>query len=95
MTNFDHFGYGLLTVFQLATAEGWTSVLYLGQDTTSDFAVIYYVSLLWIGSLVVISLTFAALESVWEGDIEDTEEEDEGPGYLAKFFQKVKWAPES
>ena len=28
ITNFDHFGLSLLTVFQCVTLEGWTDVLY-------------------------------------------------------------------
>lgn len=61
-TGFDHFGQALLTIFQSITMEGWTDVMYTQMDATGDaFAVIYFVSLVVLGSFFLLNLTLAVI----------------------------------
>ena len=39
ITNFDHFGFAMLTVFQCITMEGWTNVLYDVRHITCLFCI--------------------------------------------------------
>lgn len=43
ITNFDNFGFAMLTVFQCITMEGWTNVLYNVSPLNVSF-VLYIVS---------------------------------------------------
>ncbi|CAF1094276.1 unnamed protein product [Rotaria sordida] len=60
--NFDNFGLAMLTVFQCITMEGWTSILYRMNDAIGrEWAWIYFVSLIIIGSFFVMNLVLGVL----------------------------------
>ena len=42
ITNFDHFGLSMLTVFQCVTLEGWTDVLYWVRQCCVHFNSLYH-----------------------------------------------------
>ena len=33
ITNFDHLGWAMLTIFQMMTVEGWTKIMYNLMDS--------------------------------------------------------------
>uniref|UniRef100_A0A8C4WR28 Voltage-dependent L-type calcium channel subunit alpha n=1 Tax=Eptatretus burgeri TaxID=7764 RepID=A0A8C4WR28_EPTBU len=62
ITNFDNFGFAMLTVFQCITMEGWTDVLYWMQDAIGyELPWIYFVSLVIFGSFFVLNLVLGVL----------------------------------
>ncbi|OQV13004.1 Muscle calcium channel subunit alpha-1 [Hypsibius exemplaris] len=66
ITSFDNFGLAMLTVFQCLTMEGWTSVLYWMNDALgSDWPWIYFVSLIIIGSFLVMNLILGVLSGMF------------------------------
>ncbi|KAF4703461.1 hypothetical protein FOZ63_018268, partial [Perkinsus olseni] len=64
ITRFDNLLGAALTVFQSITLEGWTDVMYLLQDSHSDwFASAYFVVLIIVGSFFLLNV---ALAVVWD-----------------------------
>ncbi|OMJ79317.1 hypothetical protein SteCoe_20698 [Stentor coeruleus] len=61
--SFDNFFYALLTVFQILTLEGWTSILVLTETCFSYFSIIYFFLLIIFGSLLIFNLTVAVITS--------------------------------
>jgi len=70
VTHFDNIMGAILTIFQVMTYEGWTVNMYLVEDAFSQFAIMYFVMLIFVGPvfavqlfLVVISNKFAETRS--------------------------------
>ncbi|KAF4672946.1 hypothetical protein FOL47_011216 [Perkinsus chesapeaki] len=64
ITRFDSLPGAALTVFQSITLEGWTDVMYLLQDSHSDwFASVYFIILIIVGSFFLLNV---ALAVVWD-----------------------------
>nr|CCA23261.1 hypothetical protein ALNC14_094040 [Albugo laibachii Nc14] len=64
LTNFDHIGHALLTLFQGITLEGWTSVMYNYQDASSwYFATFYFIVYTIVGAFFLLQFVFAV---IWE-----------------------------
>uniref|UniRef100_A0A1I8GVU8 Voltage-dependent L-type calcium channel subunit alpha n=1 Tax=Macrostomum lignano TaxID=282301 RepID=A0A1I8GVU8_9PLAT len=62
ITNFDNIGLAMLTVFQCITMEGWTDVMYYVTDSMGpEFAWMYFVSLIILGSFFVMNLVLGVL----------------------------------
>jgi len=67
--NFDTFGAGMLSVFQVLTGENWNEILYDGIEAGGYFTVVYFLILVVIGNFIVLNLTLAILLSNFdEGD---------------------------
>ncbi|CAF0938668.1 unnamed protein product [Rotaria sordida] len=81
--NFDNFGLAMLTVFQCITMEGWTSVLYKMNDAIGrDWAWIYFVSLIIIGSFFVMNLVLGVLSGEFSKEREKAKQRGD--------FQKLR-----
>ncbi|XP_028178504.1 muscle calcium channel subunit alpha-1-like isoform X1 [Ostrinia furnacalis] len=62
ITNFDHIGYSMLTVFQCITLEGWTDIMYAIADVKGNtWAWIYFVTLVIFGNFFVMNLILGVL----------------------------------
>uniref|UniRef100_A0A7S1U343 Ion transport domain-containing protein n=1 Tax=Phaeomonas parva TaxID=124430 RepID=A0A7S1U343_9STRA len=63
ITNFDNIFSALLSCFQAVTMEGWTDIMYQIQDgVNGPIGSIFFVSLIVIGSFVMLSLVLAVVE---------------------------------
>ncbi|CAD7929325.1 unnamed protein product [Amoebophrya sp. A120] len=64
ITNFNNFLNSVIVIFQCITLEGWTDIMYMGQDAHSnDFAFIYFLFLVITGSFFLLNV---ALAVVWD-----------------------------
>ena len=62
ITNFDNIGYGMLTVFQCITMEGWTDVMYWTSDAIgATYTWLYFVPLIILGSFFMLNLVLGVL----------------------------------
>ena len=62
ITVFDNLGYGLLTVFQFITLEGWSKVMYNLMDSNiSWMAAFYSILLIMIGAFFLLNVILAVL----------------------------------
>ena len=59
--NFDNLLFAMLTIFTCITREHWTYVMAWTMDSVSGFACIYYISLLILGSYLVLNLGLAVI----------------------------------
>ncbi|KAL4226359.1 Voltage-dependent calcium channel type D subunit alpha-1 [Mactra antiquata] len=109
ITNFDHFGLAMLTVFQCITMEGWTDVLYSINDAMgNEWPWIYFLSLIILGSFFVLNLVLGVLSGEFSkerekakarGDFqklrEKTQIEEDLRGYLDWITQAEMMDPEN
>eukprot|EP00736_Rhodelphis_marinus_P010022 Rmarinus@m.20403 len=65
VTSFDNFGWALLTNFQVLTLEGWTDIMYMCQDGVSNWAWLYFVTLVFVGSMFVVNLMLAVISTTF------------------------------
>ena len=64
--SFDNIGYAFIVIFQIVTLESWITIMYHVQDAHTEYAWVYFVLVIVIGSffllnmvLVVISVQFS------------------------------------
>ncbi|CAM9972784.1 unnamed protein product [Lampetra fluviatilis] len=87
VTNFDSFGFAMLTVFQCITLEGWTDVLYWVNDAVgNDWPWIYFVNLIIVGSFFVLNLVLGVLS----GEFSKEREKAKARGDFQKLREKQK-----
>ncbi|ETE66996.1 Voltage-dependent L-type calcium channel subunit alpha-1D, partial [Ophiophagus hannah] len=85
ITNFDNFGYAMLTVFQCITMEGWTDVLYWMNDAMGfELPWVYFVSLVIFGSFFVLNLVLGVLS----GEFSKEREKAKARGDFQKLREK-------
>lgn len=63
VTNFDNILYSFLTTFQCVTLEGWTVIMIMIQKAYSDYVVLYFIPLVFIGAFFLVNITLAVLKS--------------------------------
>ncbi|KAK3271420.1 hypothetical protein CYMTET_20228 [Cymbomonas tetramitiformis] len=59
--SFDNLALAIYTVFQSMTLEGWVDILYVMQDAMGYLTTVYCVSLVMVGSYVVVNLALAVI----------------------------------
>lgn len=85
ITNFDHFGLAMLTVFQCITMEGWTDVMYYVNDAVgTEWPWTYFISLIIIGSFFVLNLVLGVLS----GEFSKEREKAKARGDFQKLREK-------
>ncbi|XP_076090136.1 muscle calcium channel subunit alpha-1-like isoform X9 [Mytilus galloprovincialis] len=85
ITNFDNFGFAMLTVFQCITMEGWTNVLYNINDAVgNEWPWTYFISLIIIGSFFVLNLVLGVLS----GEFSKEREKAKARGDFQKLREK-------
>jgi len=71
-SNYDNFGVGMLTTFQILSGENWNEVLYDAINSTSYGAIVYFLLVVVIGNFLVLNLFLAILLSKFStGDAPD------------------------
>jgi hypothetical protein len=75
--NFDDLGSAMVTVFQILTGENWNSVMYEAWNCCGWSSLLYFVSLVIIGSFIVFNLLIAIMLQNFEGGGDDDEDEDD------------------
>ena len=61
-SNFDHIGFAFLTIFQCATLEGWSHIMYMFQDSYSQIvSSFYFIILIFVCFYFVLNLTIAVM----------------------------------
>nr|XP_006819159.1 PREDICTED: voltage-dependent P/Q-type calcium channel subunit alpha-1A-like [Saccoglossus kowalevskii] len=74
ITNFDHVGFSMLTVFQCITMEGWTDVLYMTNNASgSTWTWLYFVPLIILGSFFMLNLVLGVLSGEFAKERERVE----------------------
>ncbi|XP_063720723.1 voltage-dependent calcium channel type A subunit alpha-1-like isoform X3 [Symsagittifera roscoffensis] len=74
ITNFDNIGYGMLTVFQCITMEGWTDVMYWTSDAIgATYTWLYFVPLIILGSFFMLNLVLGVLSGEFAKEREKVE----------------------
>ena len=62
ITVFDNLGFGLLTVFQFITLEGWSKVMYNLMDSNIAWmAILFSIFLIMIGAFFLLNIILAVL----------------------------------
>uniref|UniRef100_A0A8C4QLP1 Voltage-dependent L-type calcium channel subunit alpha n=1 Tax=Eptatretus burgeri TaxID=7764 RepID=A0A8C4QLP1_EPTBU len=85
ITNFDNFGFAMLTVFQCITLEGWTEVLYWVDDAIGNrWPWLYFVTLIILGSFFVLNLILGVLS----GEFSKEREKAKARGDFQKLREK-------
>lgn len=62
-SHYDNFLIGMLTTFQILSGENWNEVLYDGINSTSYFAIIYFLIVVVVGNFLILNLFLAILLS--------------------------------
>ena len=74
ITSFDNIGFAMLTVFQCITMEGWTTMMYYTNDSIGiSFNVVYYISLILLGSFFMLNLVLGVLSGEFAKEREKVE----------------------
>jgi len=77
--HFDSLEWALTTIFQILTGENWNTVMYDGWRSTQGWGTsFYFITLVWFGQLIMMSLFMALLLCNFEDDEEEEEEEEQG-----------------
>ena len=66
VTHFDNIFVAFVTVFQIVTMEGWTSILIYTENAFSKLSFIYYIPLLFIAGNLILNLTLAIITSTFK-----------------------------
>uniref|UniRef100_UPI00358FC450 voltage-dependent L-type calcium channel subunit alpha-1D-like isoform X2 n=1 Tax=Myxine glutinosa TaxID=7769 RepID=UPI00358FC450 len=88
ITNFDNFGFAMLTVYQCITMEGWTSVLHWVNDAVGNgWPWIYFISLIILGSFFMLNLVLGVLS----GEFSKEREKARARGHFHKLREQRKF----
>ena len=60
--NFDNLAYSFLQVLFVITLDSWTDIMYAIQKSVTNYAWVYFISLVIIGSYVLTNLTLAVIK---------------------------------
>lgn len=67
ITNFDNLAYAFLTIFQCTTMEGWTTIMYIYQNSYSKYVTpIYFILVILVCSFFILNLTIAIMLDKYE-----------------------------
>ena len=76
--NFDTIGWAWMTLFQCITMEGWVDVMYMEMTTlNATVSIVYFVSLILLGSFYLLNLFLAVLYETYEAEKEAKEDDAE------------------
>jgi len=89
LQSFDNIGLALLTVFQVVTEEGWSSVMYALFDTTYRFTGIYFILLVLFGSYFMVNLIISALSVNYMLVRQDNQKREELERERTSFMEQL------
>ncbi len=61
--HFDSIGGAIVTIFQVMTIEGWTDIMYMLQDSASEYVFVYFVLLIFVGPIFAIQLFLVVISN--------------------------------
>ena len=76
-SNFDSFGWAVVTIFQMLTGENWNEVMYDGMNNVARGTLFYFVALIILGDYIILNLFLAILLDNFAGYAAEEEEEEE------------------
>ncbi len=86
-TVFDNIGFAVLTIFQCVTMEGWTSIMYMIQDSMSpQIGAFYFTVLIIIAAFGLVNILLAVLSNHFHASISERQTigtQDRRPSLIA------------
>ena len=76
--NFDDTFHSFLIVFQVVSAQGWTSIMFTISSTMHVLAQLYFISIIIIGAFVLLNLTLAVIKKKFTEILIKNVEEEKG-----------------
>ena len=73
--NFDSFGDGFMTVFQVLTGENWNDLLWASYKTSGFIGYFYFLALTFVGNYMIFNLFLAILLAKFEEGSDEAEQE--------------------
>ena len=93
ITNFDNVFLAFLAVFQSCTLEGWVDMMYALMDTMpASVPGIYFVVLIWIGSLFLLNLVTVVVYISYSQSADQIKELTEGPTDKEELAHEIETA---
>ena len=93
ISNFDDVFRAFLAVFQSCTLEGWVDMMYALMDTMPAWVPgIYFIILIWIGSLFLLNLVTVVVYIAYSQSSEELAELAEGPSGKDKLDKEIETA---
>eukprot|EP00210_Caulerpa_lentillifera_P004014 g3829.t1 len=80
ITNFDNILSSWLTIFQIISMEGWTTIMYQVQDAVGQISWVYFFILIITGSLFAVNLALAVLYLHFTNSESKSEDEEVSSG---------------
>ena len=80
--NFDNIGYGIVTVFIIIVGDGWRVMMVDSMSRVGDYAAIYYIIVVCIGTLSIVNLFVSVLIYVAQSKMGEHTEAEELDGVL-------------
>lgn len=74
IVNFDNFFFGALVVYQCITLEGWTDILDVAERTFGEISLVYFLPLVFVGSLIFLNIFMAIIKSAFSKAIFNVQE---------------------
>ena len=90
--NFDSFGDGFMTVFQVLTGENWNDLLWASYKTSGTLGWGYFLALTFVGNYMIFNLFLAILLAKFEEGTEEAEQQRADLEAEAKAMKKAKKA---
>ena len=75
-SNFDNFGFSMLSIFQILTGENWNEILWQGMSVSIWFSVTFHILIFIIGNYVILNLFLAILLDQFSGYAASQEKEE-------------------
>eukprot|EP00794_Sanderia_malayensis_P009765 gene9765-10764_t len=82
-TSFDHFGWALLTSFQLVTMDFWENAYFNVISAAGSWSVFYFMVVIFFGSFYLINLVLAVVAVSYEQEAENVANRE-------KFYEQLK-----
>uniref|UniRef100_A0A3Q1BP25 Ion transport domain-containing protein n=1 Tax=Amphiprion ocellaris TaxID=80972 RepID=A0A3Q1BP25_AMPOC len=88
--NFDNVGYAWITMFQVVTLEGWTTVMYYIMDVYSFWSFIFFILTTVVGSSVIMNVCAVVIATHFSGAMRrDTERQQGGAMSIKQLCCKL------
>lgn len=76
-TNFDTFGWSLLSAFRLMTQDAWEALYQMVLRVTSPYHIVFFVAAIFLGSIYLVNLILAIVAMSYDELQKKNEEEEE------------------
>eukprot|EP01062_Namystynia_karyoxenos_P061079 TRINITY_DN5302_c0_g1_i1.p1 TRINITY_DN5302_c0_g1~~TRINITY_DN5302_c0_g1_i1.p1 ORF type:complete len:1975 (+),score=527.51 TRINITY_DN5302_c0_g1_i1:57-5927(+) len=89
--NFDHIGWAFLVIFQCITVEGWVDQMYRLQDLFGAVSLLYFISLVVLGSYFILNLALAVISERFH-TVKENQQTEEFWELHRLAVQELSWA---